>query len=263
MNGPRGDPTGLYSPRALALFRRYLRRYFARNFNTVRVDVAEAPVSLDRATVFYSNHPSWWDPIVLLYVLGGAYPEIRFFGPMDSAALERYAILRRFGLFGIEPRERAGAAEFVRQSRSILSQAEAALCVTAQGAFVDARARPIRLQRGVAHLLASSYAAQAVPIALEYAFWLEKKPEALIRVGPALRVAGTDVGRIHGELEAALERTADALAAASMARDAAAFATWIDGKNRGVGGVYDACRRWRALAGGGELDPRHDSGVRG
>jgi 1-acyl-sn-glycerol-3-phosphate acyltransferase len=262
MNRLRGDPAELYSPRLLGLFRRYLRHYLARNFNAVRVDIKDAPVALDRATVFYVNHPSWWDPAVLMYVLGSAYPGRRFFGPMDAVALERYALLRRFGLFGIDRRAHAGAAEFIRQSRNALAQADAALCVTAQGAFVDPRVRPIRLERGVAHLLASRDAEQAVPIAIEYPFWLEKKPEALIRFGSALRGAGTGVDRINAELERALERTVDELAAASTARDAGAFAVWVDGTNRGVGGLYDALKRLRAAATGGVFDPSHESSVR-
>ena len=51
------------SRRLRALFARYLRRYFARHFNAVRIARDGLPATrLDRPLIIYSNHPSWWDP---------------------------------------------------------------------------------------------------------------------------------------------------------------------------------------------------------
>lgn len=256
------NPLDRYSPRLMRLFRRYLESYLARSFNAVRVAKAEpSDLDLDRPTVLYANHPCWWDPVVLAYVLGTLYPRHRFFGPMDATALDRYPILRRLGIFGIEPGSIAGARAFRRQARRILATPGCALCVTVQGAMVDVRSHPIRLKRGVAHLLGSGIAAQAVPVALEYPFWHERMPEALIRVGPA--VCRTDVGGAgDGALRAALEGTLAELAAAAIARDAAGFDILIDGARRGVGGVYDLFRRLRRPADAWRFDPSHEAATR-
>jgi len=262
MSRTLNDPLRLRSPAFVAMFQRYLRRYFARHFNAVRVMANGAPPALDCPTILYANHPSWWDPILLLYVLGRAYPAQRCFGPIDAVALERYAILRRIGMFGIDAESRAGAAEFLRQSRSILRCGDAALCVTAEGTFVDPRVRPVRIKRGIAHLIASGAALQAVPIAIEYAFWLEKKPEALVRIGTAVSAAGEETEAVQARLEAALEHELDQLAEASIARDASAFEVWIDGRDRGVGGVYDGLKRLRAAAKGERFESSHESVTR-
>jgi 1-acyl-sn-glycerol-3-phosphate acyltransferase len=255
------DPLAQYSRPGVAVFRRYLRSYLRRSFNSVRCAAAAPGTVLDRPTVFYVNHPSWWDPVVLLYVLGSLYPGRRICGPIDAAALRHYAVLRHFGLFAIEPGAR-GAAGFLRQARSVLAEPDTALCVTAQGKLIDVRCRPVALKRGVAHLLAAGIAVQAVPIGLEYAFWSERGPEVLLRMGAAVQAAGTDVPATQRALEAALEATLDALASASIARDEGAFTLLLDGKRRGVGGLYDRWRHLRCALAGRSFDPSHRSTMR-
>lgn len=242
------DPLREYSPARFDWFCRYLSFYLPRRFHALRLHAAGAPPALDRPTVFYANHPSWWDPLVLMWTLRRLWPEVSVFGPMDVDALRRYAFFRRLGLFAIERGTFRGAAEFLRQSRRVLARPGHALCVTAQGAFADARLRPVTLARGVAHLLASGHAAEAVPVALEYPFWTDRRPEALVRFGAAVRPAGRGVAEIHAALEHALEDALDALAAPAVARDAAMFETLLGRSGDGVGGGYRGSQRLRATS---------------
>jgi 1-acyl-sn-glycerol-3-phosphate acyltransferase len=256
---PGEDPVRDYSPRLAAGFLAYLRIYLARHFDSVRV--FGAPPSSSERTVFYANHPSWWDPLVLVFVLHNAYPEVRVYGPMEAAALQHYAFFKRCGVFGITPGTWRGAANFLRLSRAVLAQPRAALCVTAEGRFADSRVRPVRLARGVAHLLHRGHAEQAVPIALELAFWNERKPVALLRFGDAVRGGAQTLAAQHYTLETALERELDALAEQSIARDPSAFECVLEG-TRGVGGVYDWYRRARARLMGRKFDASHGSVMR-
>ena len=48
----------------------YLDRYFARNFTAVRLSSSGSDPSAESGPVIvYTNHPSWWDPI-LFFLLG-------------------------------------------------------------------------------------------------------------------------------------------------------------------------------------------------
>jgi 1-acyl-sn-glycerol-3-phosphate acyltransferase len=248
-----------YSPGRMALFRWYLGAYFARHFNAVRLAGDASIGDLGARTVFYSNHPAWWDPLLLMYTLGSAYPSLRVFGPMDAAALARYPILERLGVFAVETATARGAIEFVRGARGLLEHPGHALCVTAQGAMVDARRRPLTLKRGVAHLLARGIAERAVPIALEYSYWHEKRPEALLHIGAPVPAAGKSAGTVQTELEQALEHTMETLAGSAMARDAAAFRLLVAGVDRGVGGVPDLPSRLRRWLSGRRFDPAHEA----
>jgi hypothetical protein len=98
-----------------------------------------------------------------------------------------------------------------------------------------------------------------VPLALEYAVWVERTPEALARYGEPIRVAdhvGLDGKAWTRLIEDRLTQTLDALNADAMSRDPGRFVTVIGG-TAGVGGVYDVWRRAKALLTGRRFDGSH------
>jgi 1-acyl-sn-glycerol-3-phosphate acyltransferase len=179
---------------------------------------------------------------------------------MDAAELERYGLFRNFGVFGIEPGTLRGAAKFLRVSTSLLQSPDALLCVTAEGTFTDPRLRPIRLRPGLAHLARRVPNAVFLPLALDYSFWNESKPEALLRFGPpVMPPASNTVAAWQEVLESSLTSTMDALAAESSQRNPAMFQKLFSG-TAGVGGIYDIWRRLRALILRQPFSPRHQPG---
>lgn len=209
--------------------------------------------------MIFSNHPSWWDPVLFIVLGDRLLPDWRGFGPMDADALGRYTLLRRMGVFGIDPNSRQGATDFLRISLTTLqANPDAALWVTAEGRFSDPRARPLRLRAGVAHLARRLPEAVFVPLALEYSFWNEARPEALARFGePIDGGESRSVAEWTDRLEGALHRTMDMLAIESTTRNPALFQTLLGGAS-GLGGIYDLIRRMQALVAGRRFDPRHD-----
>ncbi len=261
---PSNHPLSQHSPTLLALFRLYLRYYVWRSFSAVRLARNTAPPLFPgRPLIVYCNHPSWWDPALLLLVLPRLLAR-RGFAPMDATELQRYGLFRRMGLFGIEPGTARGAAAFLRTATDCLAQPGTCLVITAEGSFTDPRLRPIRLRPGIAHLARRLPEAVILPLALEYSFWNESKPEALLRFGPPVRPALPEgeqptVANWQHALEAALTETMDSLAAASSLRDPAAFTRLFAG-TAGVGGPYDAYRRTRAALTGQPFNARHEPG---
>lgn len=257
-------PLDARSPLLLGLFRLYLRYFFWRKFHAVRLAAGDAPPAYTgRPLVIYCNHPSWWDPALILLAMPHVFPGRRGFGPMDAAELERYGLFRRFGLFGIDPASPRGAAHFLRVARAGLAQPDTMLGITAEGSFTDPRLRPVRLRAGLAHLARHHPEAVFLPLALEYGFWNESKPEALLRFGAPVQLPPGNTNSVAEwqlALEAALTQTMDALAAASAQRDPALFTKLFSG-TAGVGGIYDLWRRTRAAAGGRRFDAQHEPGV--
>ncbi|MFA9477274.1 lysophospholipid acyltransferase family protein [Phycisphaerales bacterium AB-hyl4] len=249
------------SPRLLAMFVRYVRRYVGKQFNAVRV-LRESTCDLpsDTPVVFYVNHPSWWDPLMLALLATQRYPQRQHYAPIDAAMLGKYAFFERLGFFGIEPNSTRGAAKLLRVGQAILAQPDAALWITAEGQFTDPRLRPVQLRPGLAHLARRLPHARIVPVAIEYIFWDESTPEALMAFGDPINTAEAakqwDVTEWQRELAHRLERTMDRLATASQTRDPALFDNLLDGR-RGIGGVYDLWRRCKAWARGQRFDPSH------
>ena len=246
------------------LFRRYAHRYVRKHTHAVRLSKAGGafPHTADPLLVVL-NHPSWWDPLIGL-VLSAQLPHAEQFAAIDAVAVRQYPFLQKVGLVGIDTKSLRGAAEFLRIGAAILSQPGRAFWVTPQGRFADVRERPLALQPGVGHLAARLPNATVLPVALEYTFWTERTPEALVRVGDPLRTS--DHTGLKGKewsalIEGALTKTLDALNAEAVRREPAAFHTLLAGKS-GVGGVYDQWRRLKAWARGRKFDPSHDRGAR-
>ena len=246
-------------------FMLYVRQYFRRHFHALRVlagkdgqagqpDIAGEPV------IFYTNHPGWWDPLVFLLLAGKCYPDRLNYGPIDAAALGKYRFMERIGFLGIEPHTRRGAARFLRMAKAASRRSDVIFWITSQGDFADPRTRPPAIRPGVAHAAASSGRGLIVPVAVEYPFWSERLPEALVAFGPAIRIADVDQHRDAKDwtavLEAALMATQDRLAAAAIRRDPHAFTVLASG-HVGVGWIYDSLRRFKAWWRGERFDASH------
>jgi 1-acyl-sn-glycerol-3-phosphate acyltransferase len=248
----------LRRPLTVAFFTSIMARQMAGSFRAVRLAKPGLPdLPAGRPVVVFTNHPSWWDPAFGIVLHARLFPGREGYAPIEEAMLRRYGFFRRIGLFGVEPDTTAGAIRFLSTARFVLSEPHRMLWVTAQGRFADPRQRPLSLRPGVAHLMARTPEAVALPLAMEYPFWSEKRPEALAAFGQPLdgRQGGTALAW-EERLEAALTETCDRLTALSQARDPAAFTNVLSGRS-GVGGVYGAWQRVRALARGERHHPDH------
>jgi 1-acyl-sn-glycerol-3-phosphate acyltransferase len=243
-----------FSHRRFRWFTRYLRAfYLRRQFTALRL----APKGLSarnepRPTIVYTNHPSWWDPLVFMLVHGALFPGRPMYGPFDEKALEKYGFFRRLGAFGVDLESRAGAVKFLRTSRQILAQPESVLWITAQGRFADVRERPLQLRPGLAHAARAAADVDVIPVAVEYTQWDERLPEILVRVGEGIDLRGEGTP----DYEQHLANTMDSLAADAVARDPERFDVLLDGRV-GVGGMYDRWRRVKSWARGRAFDPAH------
>jgi len=250
----------------MRLFRRYAIRYVRKHFHAVRLSASTAPFP-PRGTdplLIVLNHPSWWDPMIGI-VLSSLMKDRDHFAAIEAKAVKRYAFFKRLGFVGVETQSLRGAAEFLRMGTTILSVPNRVFWVTAQGRFSDVRQRPLALQSGVGHLAARLDHGMVLPVAIEYAFWTERTPEALIRVGEPLRIS--DHAGLSGKewltlIEEALTRNLDVLNAETVKRDPSRFCDLLSGR-AGVGGIYDWWRRCQAAFRGEAFDPAHASLTRG
>jgi 1-acyl-sn-glycerol-3-phosphate acyltransferase len=240
------------------LFRRYAVRFVRKHFHAVRLSKAGASFpTTDEPILVVLNHPSWWDPMLGIVLSRELNPRDQF-AAIDAVAVEQYRFFKRLGFIGVDQTSLRGAASFLRTGAALLSEPRRAFWVTAQGRFADARARPLALQPGVGHLAARMTRGLVLPVALEYTFWTERTPEALVRLGEPLAVAER---ALNGKqwlalIESSLTRALDALNAEAQARDTSAFRTLLGGRS-GVGGVYDWWRRAKARVRGERFDPAH------
>jgi 1-acyl-sn-glycerol-3-phosphate acyltransferase len=245
-------------------FMKYVRWFFRRHFHALRLLEGSSPEIHGRPVVIYTNHPGWWDPLVFLLLAERLYPDRLNYGPIDSAALGKYRFLESIGFLGIEPGTWQGSKKFLRYARASQKRDDTIFWITAAGSFVDPRVRPVPIRPGVAHVAAGGDGL-LVPLAMEYPFWNERLPEALVAFGEPIDLATATAESTeawHERLTAALTTTQDRLATAAMHRDPSVFQTLAVGRE-GVGTVYDTIRWAAARLRGRAFDPSHSGSTEG
>ena len=239
-------------------FRKYVHRLVGKRFHTLRVARGTIPtIPRDRSLLVFLNHPGWWDPIVIVLANHLFFAPRTFYAPMDADALRKYGVLSKLGFFGLDLSSATGAKQFLQVAGSILARSDTTLMMTPEGRFVDVREQS-EFMPGLAHL-AKTTNALLVPLAIEYTFWTESNPEALLQFGPPIDAAA------HGNrskdtwndlLQTSLRETQASLAEKVTNRDEAQFETIVGGRT-GEGGLYDVVRRLRVWLRGKRFDSRH------
>jgi len=244
----------------LRAFRAYLRRYVSRHFHAVRVNWEQGQsVPPEMPLIVYANHSSWWDPLVGLLLAERYFPEHTFYAPVDAEAVKKYRFFETLGFFGIEQQTSRGAADFLSTAQAILSARGGSLWVTPEGRFVDPRADDAGFEPGLAHLASRLERGRIVPLALEYPFWEDRLPEALIRAGEPIEVEA--FGHLEKPgwqelLTLSLRETQRELAELAVSRQHEQFETMLRG-GVGVGGSYDLWRRIKSWATGQSIPLEH------
>jgi 1-acyl-sn-glycerol-3-phosphate acyltransferase len=232
----------------LKWFTWYSRRYIRRHFHSLRISRSGKVPGPGLPLVIYSNHASWWDPLVCLVIKDELFPELKAFAPIDDSALKRYRMLGKFGFFGVEQGSRRGGAQFLRTAEAILRSPNHMLALTPQSRFADARERPVHFHSGIGHLATRVHHAAFVPVAVEYVYWQERLPEILVHFGESVEIPSSRSSSFKpaywtSHFEQKLSTAQDELAIISKRRNSEDFQFLLRG-GAGQGGIYD---RWRSL----------------
>lgn len=201
-----------------------------------------------RPAIVLMNHPSWWDPLIGIFLSRRFMPNRPLLAPMEAEQLAKFQFFRKLGIFGVDP-DKAGALHAMQQH--VISRLQTnprhTFWVTPQGEFTDPRV-PMRLRPGAAAIAAALPDVVCICMAAELVFWNDRRPELLL----CARTISDDASRFGSTTSwtrALTEGMAGAgaeLAAHAIARDAAAFDVLLGAKSAKVSVFYDA---WAKLTG--------------
>ncbi len=250
------------SPLWLRWFTLYGERYVRRHFHALRLCQSAPPVS-SNPLIIYLNHASWWDPMICLVLRKRCFAHRASYAPIEAAALRKYPFFRKLGFFPVEQRSHRGTAAFLEGAGAALARPDSMLWLTPQGSFADVRDTSVGLKTGMAQLATRLNVATYLPLALEYVFWEERRPEACINFGEPIVVTReqaekTGPRQLTALFEEKLRSAQQQLAAAVIRRDASQLRV-LDRQSVGVGGVYDVWRRFRSLLRHESFRPEHGS----
>lgn len=238
-----------------------MRGALRRDFHRVLALAPEGlPGPLEGPVLVCLTHSSWWD-LMLGEWLSTEVLHWDSYAAMDERQLRRYEFMRHLGVIGVDRASALGARKFLQGGVGVLASQKRALWLTAQGAMLASDARPIRLYGGIAALARLLPDCRILPVAFQYEFWSERKPEALVAFGESLK-PDLELGRkeLTLLLEKRLEETADLLDVARRSRDAARFHVLMQGAAE-TQPIYDFCRRIAARSRGQQIDVSHGAVV--
>jgi 1-acyl-sn-glycerol-3-phosphate acyltransferase len=241
-------------------FCRFTRRMAAKHFTVfgVQMDVDVHEIARDpRPLVVYANHVGWWDPVVAMLLRKQFFSNRILYAPIDAEQLAAYRVLKSMGFYGVKLDSYAGASNFLKTTREILSSPNASIWITPEGQFTDCRDHSKPLMPGLAHIAASVPRVIFLPLAIEYPFWDQIRPSMLVRFGAPIEfeqsASKTECSiRLHERLR----ETQRALAADVIARNSNRFQFLIASRAQRMT-WYDYARSWAAWYRGQPFDPRH------
>jgi len=245
-------------------FYKFCRYYLRKHFHAVAVDrrvFQSAPIDAGAPLICYANHPGWWDPIIAIHLCQTCFTGRQFYAPIDAEALKKYGIFSKLGFYGIDSHSLQGAANFLKVSRRILAEANASIWITPEGRFADPRDHDATLMPGLAHLALQNEQVILLPLAIEYVFWEERLPEALMRFGTPIsahELRGLSKEECSALLNLRLRDTQRALAESAIARRSDDFEIQLSGKT-GTFSFYDWFRSLRGKCRGQKVDIQHGS----
>jgi 1-acyl-sn-glycerol-3-phosphate acyltransferase len=227
-----------------ALIYRFLVRYpLWSAFSRVAAQIeGELPLANDGPLIVYLNHPSWWDGY-LCFVIDRILLRSRFdsYLMMEDLQLRSYRFFTWSGAFSVDRTRAESAARSLRYIAALLGREQpSSLFIFPQGTISPNDQRPLRLYRGAAQIAAQlNREVSFLPVALRYEFGKEQRPEALMRIGPAHRVAPPlHATALTRELQQRLSQNCDQLRDDFLEGRTASYPTIVHGRT-GINRLFD------------------------
>jgi 1-acyl-sn-glycerol-3-phosphate acyltransferase len=237
----------------LTLFHWYARWYMYRHLHAIRVSSLNPPKLSGMPIVVCMNHPSWWDPLVAMTLALRLFPDRNHYAPMESSSLTKFGFFERIGFFGVEPGTPKGAAKFLRVATGILNNPTACFGLRRKAPSLMYGSVPSPCGAASVILAARKGNFAVLPVAIEYVHWHERLPEALIRFGEPILVAGSaprspeDWTAAFGECAGMRAKRTRDLVDRARRRCLRGAGAWANGRRRHL---------WRMAVGAGEGEAR-------
>ena len=167
-----------------AWFTRYTERRLRRCFSQVLVRGARQvrELATQRPLLIVSNHTSWWDGLVILYLTNRVL-DADGYALMDAKNLRRLRFFARVGAFGVDLERPQDVAAGLRLAARLLRTAGRVVWVFPQGHEVAVTARPLGFRPGAAGVARLSPQAAVVPMGLRYEFGELELPRLFVAFG--------------------------------------------------------------------------------
>lgn len=164
------------------------------------------------ANIIYAPHDNWWDGIVGYNLCRRVFnTELR----MMIEELNRFPILSKAGAFPVNKKSAQASMRALQYAVNELCNNKISLWLFPEGIIRPPMFRPIEFQTGIAYIaknvIKKAGGINLVPVAVNYPFLREDKPEVLCEVGEPIILTNADFDRkdLTHKLEKNFEQLCD------------------------------------------------------
>jgi chlorobactene lauroyltransferase len=213
------------------IYRTLVRPSLRRAFVRVALGGVDPFDPLALPTLFYANHPSWWDGY-LAFLLSYEHWQRDGYIMMEEDQLARYSFFRRCGAFSVDRHDpREGMRSVAYTAQLLVRHPQRVAWIFPQGEITPNDRRPLRTYSGAAHIAKRATPIRCAPVAFRYEFGTEQRPEALIRIGTRHVVIGpVNVKNLQREMDERLLREVDQLRDDTVNGATASYTTILAGR---------------------------------
>lgn len=168
-----------FTKQAEKRIRRMFSRVYVRGERRLVEVCAESPVLL------VSNHTSWWDPMLSIYLAHGLV-RADAFAMMDAANLKKLPFLGRIGGFGFHLDDAADRRRVLKYAANLLDRPGRLVWMFPEGAERPRAVGVDEFKPGAAIIARWAKGCPVIPVGLRYEFGGREHPEAFVSIGEPL-----------------------------------------------------------------------------
>jgi 1-acyl-sn-glycerol-3-phosphate acyltransferase len=167
------------------VFAVYNRNLLRRRFNSLLIDGLEIlSEKLNRPTVIYSNHSSWWDGLIAFQISHQTNSDS--FIMMEEKQLKSLPGFRKLGAFSVVRENPRQARESLHYAIGLLNEMPSrTLWIFPQGEIQPNDRRPLKFYNGLVRIIENVENCRVINLAMRYEFLGEFKPEVFVKIGAA------------------------------------------------------------------------------
>jgi len=149
------------------------------------------------STIFYAPHCNWWDGIVGYNLIRRVFQPLRI--RMMIEEMNRFPLFSKIGAFPVNKKSPQAAMQALRYSVEVLKEPDIALWLFPEGIIKPPNHRPFEFQTGITYMVQNCIkkygGVNLVPVAVNYTFLREDKPEVVVEIGDVKVVTDKNIDR--------------------------------------------------------------------
>jgi len=138
-------------------------------------------------SIMFGNHSNWWDGFLAFYLSYDLW-KTDIYLMMDLKQMKKYKFFKWLGAFSVNRESARESYESVKYASELVKDRKTMLWIFPQGEMLPNDIRPLRFQNGLSKLLEMTGKVNLFPVAFNYEFILEQRPEVFINVSESITV---------------------------------------------------------------------------